>query len=253
MRCPTDLSRQHHEQLGGRLAYVLRQQEHWNAQRRWQYPGRFPGLVDCSPRPTDQLTIGAGSKVTIRANGTSAGVSILDTLNLSGTLDLNNNDLVVNLNTFASIRGLVLAGFGTTGPGITSSTSDGSQILALFDNGFVGATDWEGQPIGANAIVGKYTYFGDANIDGQVTGDDYTVIDANLNTTPPDGLAWLSGDMNLDGDVTGDDYTVIDANLGLGVGNPLAPSMLNAVPEPTGFAFIVSAYALLKRRRRERR
>jgi hypothetical protein len=53
------------------------------------------------------------------------------------------------------------------------------------------------------------TYFGDANIDGQVTGDDYTVIDANLNTTPLAGLAWLSGDMNLDGSVTGDDYTVI--------------------------------------------
>jgi hypothetical protein len=29
--------------------------------------------------------------------------------------------------------------------------------------------------------------------------------------------------MNLDGTVTGDDYTVIDANLGLGVGNPLTP------------------------------
>jgi hypothetical protein len=32
------------------------------------------------------------------------------------------------------------------------------------------------------------------------------------------GLEWLSGDANLDGIVTGDDYTVIDANLGLGAG-----------------------------------
>ena len=63
-------------------------------------------------------------------------------------------------------------------------------------------------------------------MDGQVSGDDYTVIDANLNTTPAAGLAWLSGDANLDGAVTGDDYTVIDANLGLGVGNPLAPEAL---------------------------
>jgi hypothetical protein len=43
-----------------------------------------------------------------------------------------------------------------------------------------------GLAIGPNAIVGKYTYFGDVNIDGQVTGDDYTVIDANLNTSPPE-------------------------------------------------------------------
>jgi hypothetical protein len=75
----------------------------------------------------------------------------------------------------------------------------------------------------AGAIVGKYTYFGDANFDGQVTGDDYTVIDANLNVTPPVGMEWLYGDANLDGTVTGDDYTVIDANLGLGNGNPLSP------------------------------
>jgi hypothetical protein len=198
------------------------------------------------------LTIGAGSKATIRPNGGSAGVSILDTLNLSGTLDLNNNDLVVNLGSYASIRGLVLTGFGTSGPGITSSTSDGSQILALFDNALVGAGDWLGLPIGANAIVGKYTYFGDANIDGQVTGDDYTVLDANLNTTPPLGLEWLSGDMNLDGTITGDDYTVLDANLGLGVGNPLSPAMLDSVPEPCGLAALGIACTILTRRRKLR-
>jgi len=87
----------------------------------------------------------------------------------------------------------------------------------------VGATQWAGQPIGSSAIVGKYTYFGDMNLDGQVTGDDYTV-DSNLNTTPLAGLAWPRGDANLDGIITGDDYTVIDANLGKGVGNPLAPT-----------------------------
>jgi hypothetical protein len=145
------------------------------------------------------------------------------TLDPAGRLDLADNDLVVNNGDFTTIRDLVIAGFGNTA-GITSSTSTGSSILALFDNAPVGAADWNGQPISAAAIVGKYTWFGDANLDGQVTGDDYTVIDANLNTTPLAGLAWLSGDMNLDGAVTGDDYTVIDANLGLGSGSPLIPS-----------------------------
>ena len=117
----------------------------------------------------------------------------------------------------------MLQGFGGT-TGITSSSSDGSQILALFDNALVGASEWNGRTISASAIVGKYTFFGDLNLDGQVTGDDYTVIDANLDTTPLAGLSWLSGDANLDGIVTGDDYTVIDANLGSGVGNPLTPA-----------------------------
>jgi hypothetical protein len=143
----------------------------------------------------------------------------------TGQLDLADNDLIVNNGSYTTIRTWVLQGAGGA-TGITSSTSDGSQILALFDNALVGASDWLGLPIGANAIVGKYTYFGDMNLDGQVTGDDYTVVDANLNTTPTVGLEWLSGDANLDGIVTGDDYTVIDANLGLGVGNPLSSAML---------------------------
>ena len=166
-----------------------------------------------------------------------------------------DNDLVVNNAAFTPVRTSVLAGFGSpAGPGIVSSTSDGSQILALFDNALLASplSDWLGQPISTTAIVGKYTYFGDMNLDGQVTGDDYTVIDANLNTTPAAGLAWLHGDANLDGSITGDDYTVIDANLGLGSGSPLATSLrLSAVPEPSALASISAAcLAVLARRRR---
>jgi len=55
--------------------------------------------------------------------------------------------------------------------------------------------------------------------------------------------------MNLDGLVTGDDYTVIDSNLGSGIGNPLAPSQwTNPVPEPTAVALV--AIGLLSTRRR---
>jgi hypothetical protein len=100
----------------------------------------------------------------------------------------------------------------------------------------------EGGEIGDNTLidsvsgiasVGTYTYLGDMNLDGQVTGDDYTIIDANLNTNPPVGIAWLSGDPNLDGVVTADDSTVIDANLGLGAGNPLGPThLLNSFAFP---------------------
>jgi hypothetical protein len=90
-----------------------------------------------------------------------------------------------------------------------------------------------------------------------VTGDDYTVIDANLNSTPQVGLAWIKGDMNLDGNITGDDYTVVDANLGSGNSNPLTPSSLtpsslSVVPEPGSIGVIAAAGLLLGRRRRSR-
>jgi autotransporter-associated beta strand protein len=204
------------------------------------------GILQVSNRAT------VGGIRTTRVNSLSLGAT--------GTLDNNDHDLVVNNGVFTDIESQVLAGFGNpTAPGaITSSAATGVEILALFDNSLIGAGDWNGLPIGPNAIVGKYTYFGDANIDGQVTGDDYGVVDANLNTTPAVGLGWLSGDMNLDGSVTGDDYGVIDANLGLGVGNPLSASALgsmpagslSAVPEPSALAIVGANVGMLLARRR---
>jgi hypothetical protein len=93
------------------------------------------------------------------------------------------------------------------------------------------------------------------NMDGQVTGDDYTLVDSNLNTTPPTGLEWRKGDANRDFIVTGDDYAVIDSHMGQGVGNPfigagITPSSLSMVPEPTLGAAALAL--LLPRRRRSR-
>ena len=201
-------------------------------------------------------------------------MNVLAELSLgAGTaLDVNDNDFAIGYSgasSFTTIRQLVLGGFhGTPTPGATGivSTSGqnagGQSIHALFDNGLMGLTDWLGVAIPANSVVGKYTYFGDVNLDGEVTGDDYTIIDSNLNTTPPEGLEWLSGDANLDGIVTGDDYTTIDSNLGLGTTNPLSPSAvgggltpssLSAVPEPGSLSVLaLGAASLLARRRRRK-
>src|SRR5206468_8780906 len=122
-----------------------------------------------------------------------------------------------------------------TKKGIVSGTgqSAGNTILALFDNSLVGATEWNGVPISANAVVGKYTYFGDMDFDGQVTPGDYGILDANLGTTPPAGIAWLVGDADLDGTVTAGDYGLLDANFGSGVAAPLAPATRLLMLDPS--------------------
>jgi autotransporter-associated beta strand protein len=175
-------------------------------------------------------------------------------LNTTGALDLADNDLVVNSGAYTTIRAYVLQGLGVSTTGIDSSTSTGGTRLAVFDNAVLPTpfASWNGGTVPTTAIIGKYTYFGDVNIDGQVTGDDYTVIDSNLNTTPPVGIEWLRGDANTDGTVTGDDYTVVDANLNNGVGNPLTPSSLTAVPEPGVGSLVVASLGLLARRRRQK-
>jgi hypothetical protein len=212
----------------------------------------------------NDVVVGAGGNLIVKPRGASPlnannrGVFV-NTYNIDPAqgLDFADHDVVVNGSSYTQVRSDVLAAFGGT-TGLFSSDSNarsGATILALFDNSLVGATDWLGVPISPTATVGKYTFFGDANIDGQVTGDDYGVIDANLDTTPASGLEWLSGDMNLDGSVTGDDYGVVDANLGSGTTDPFSPgatlSSLSAVPEPGSLTVLVAAGAgMLMRRRR---
>jgi hypothetical protein len=46
-------------------------------------------------------------------------------------------------------------------------------------------------------------------------------LDSNLNPSPTVGIGWIMGDQNLDGLVSGDDYAVVDSNINNGVDNPL--------------------------------
>jgi hypothetical protein len=99
-----------------------------------------------------------------------------------------------------------------------------------------------------------YTYGGDANLDGAITGDDYFQIDSGF---PAGAHGWFNGDFNHDGSITGDDYFVIDSNFSA-QGAPFFVSGgaggvagVQAVPEPASIGLIgLAATALLGRRRR---
>ncbi len=223
-------------------------------------------VIGQTMRKSTALNVADNAKAIMAPRGVGARVLQVNTLNLnsSGTLDMNDNDLVVNNGDFATIQGLVFGGYSaspdSTKTGITSTAGQnaGTTILAVFNNALVGATDYpfgSGQTIGANAIVGKYTYLGDTDWDGQVAPSDYTAIDSNLGMTGVDpGLAWFFGDTDFDGSITTSDYTGIDAFLGLGASNPLAAQGLAAVPEPSTLGLMVAGCTgLLARRSRRNR
>ncbi len=178
------------------------------------------------------LSAGAGKIIYTRGLSISAG----------GKLDLNDNGIVLSYTAaspFTTIQTWVLDGYSaapdSTSIGIVSTVSQNSNgytILALFDNALTNLAEWppgSGATISPTSIIGRYTYLGDSNMDGQVSAQDYTAVDANIGTTPPVGAAWFYGDLNFDGQVNAQDYTTIDASLGLGVGNPLAAT---AIPFP---------------------
>ncbi len=187
------------------------------------------------------------------------------TLDPATALDLNDNDLVVDYtgsSVFSTIQDYVITGFSatvdSTRTGIVSTHGqnlNGSTILALFDNALAGFTDWpvgSGFTIDTTTVAGKYTYLGDTNMDGQVSAQDYTAIDANIGTSVDVSISWFYGDTNFDGTIDATDYTGVDANLGMGAGNPLSVQGVPAVPEPGSLLGLLTASGVLFSRRRRR-
>ena len=198
--------------------------------------------------PTLQLTV--GGKVQLQNYGSGAQV-VFGTYALSiagssnswtGKLDLANNDLIGYRGSLSQITNQVKSGYASgtwQGNGITSSAAaaDTTHLTALgvIQNTVDGVTTngaqlystFDGVSVYSNDVLVGYTYYGDANLDGQVDGSDYSRIDnaalnnQNSSNTPLTG--WYNGDFNYDGVIDGSDYTLIDnaynsqgANLGGG-------------------------------------
>ncbi len=137
--------------------------------------------------------------------------------NAAGQLDLKDNDRVIHRSTLAAIQPLVKSGLnlggGTggywNGPGIVSSTAAASFLTALAviknDNGSGAAIfstvpgnpngSFDGQNTSSGDILIKYTYYGDANLDGKVDSSDYARID---NGYLSHLTGWYNGDFNYD-------------------------------------------------------
>ena len=138
---------------------------------------------------------------------------------------------------------------------------------SIFDISGAATTLYQGQTVDASCVLVKYTYAGDANLDGRVTGDDYSAADFNIlvpgasgwvngdfnydgvvsgddysaidfSILVPGAAGWVNGDFNYDGVITGDDYSAIDFNI-LAQGAPFSTGAPAATAGPSGFATAV--------------
>jgi len=140
------------------------------------------------------------------------------------------------------------------GPGIITTKGRQDNMAARVDHYNLGAinnadldvvgigshlTTFGGQPVTPNTVLLKYTYTGDANMDGKVDGDDYTYwLNGFLGTTPASVRGWLRGDFNYDGVTDGDDYMQW-LNAFLFGGPPLGSAGVpTPVPEPATFLLL---------------
>src|SRR5205814_2110689 len=176
----------------------------------------------------------------------------------TGKWDLANNDLDVIYGAIPlssdTMRGYIAsayAGGSWTGNGLTSSAAmaqaSTSHKTAL---GYAQATDlfssfpavWNGTVVNVDSMLVRYTYSGDANLDGVVDTIDFNSLAAHFGMT---GEHWSDGDFNYNGVIDTLDFQFLASNFGqtmpgAAVTAPASASPANvaaAVPEP-GAAFL---------------
>jgi fibronectin-binding autotransporter adhesin len=214
---------------------------------------------------TTNLSIANNASVVANDLGGGANKQILQVNTVSttgnGFFDLKNNDLIIHGSTDATVNGMVATGFAGgawNGPGINSSSAAANSLTAL--GVATGLTTFDGGPVSASDVLVKYTYYGDATLDGHVDGSDYSIIDTYNGLTS--GALWSQGDFNYDGMVDGSDYSLIDntfnqqsvAGFAAEVAGPTSEIAGGsaAVPEPTSLGLLgIGAIALMNRRRRK--
>lgn len=155
-------------------------------------------------------------------------------------LNLADQDLIVDYTSgspLAAIRSFIVTGYHAgdwLGNGLTSSSAaasvSGGNRTAL---GYAEASElfttfpatFSGESIDDSVVLVKYTYAGDANLDGMVDIGDLSIM-ANHWGLPQQ--LWHQGDFNYDGAVDIGDFGLLAGNFNAGVGSPLGPIGLGA-------------------------
>lgn len=228
------------------------------------------------------LSVGPSGRATVAAGGSRLLVTKSLTIDSIGRLDLSDNDGIVDYTGTSPATTLRVrlqsarTSSGTwTGNGLlsTSAASDAQKRTAI---GWAEASDllgltglqtatWAGQTVDATTLVFKYTWYGDANLDGLIAMDDYVRIDRGMAM----GLTgWINGDFDYSGSITIADYALIDrvfvqqsgalspellAEREARFGSDYVATLVASVPEPSLAAAGALALPLLLSSRRCRR
>jgi hypothetical protein len=184
------------------------------------------------------LNIPGTGKLTLQARptGGSARHLAVGSLNMgttpTGKLDLRDNAMIVDYPSdstpYSSIKSLLTSGYAArvwNGNGIMSSSvaegpaagEIGRTAIGYGEASALGFTSFADYTFDGNAVLVKYTYEGDASLDGQV---DITDL-GRLATGWPTSGDWWQGDFDYSGIVNTTDLGMLATNWLLGVGGPL--------------------------------
>jgi glucose/arabinose dehydrogenase len=162
---------------------------------------------------TDRVLIVAGGAGALLVSGSSS-------------LDLTDNDMIIRGGSATAVRNLAASGYAGgawNGPGLRSSTAaadpNHATALGVVSNASLNKTSFDGVTgLTSNDILVKYTYAGDANLDGQVDIGDLGLLAGAWQLS---GKGWFDGDFTYNNTVDIGDLGLLAGNWQSGVGNPL--------------------------------
>jgi hypothetical protein len=157
------------------------------------------------------LTLSGGGSLTVSQSGNRVLRTTALSIVTGSILDLKDNDLIVDYTggspigswngaAYTGITGLLQSGRnggGWNGSGIVTSSASGNLTT-------LGIAEINGD------VLVKFTYGGDANLDGKLNILDYVQIDQGIMAQL---TGWSNGDCNYDGKINIGDYVIIDSNI----------------------------------------
>jgi hypothetical protein len=225
------------------------------------------GVVQFANVRASALNGNAGT-VRISSKGTpntAAGTSVVNSLAISSgaVVDLTNNSMVIDYTgavgtLVGDIRQHLQSGR------LTSSAATLTRGLGYADNAALDAvkTTFAGQTVDPSSILIKYTFFGDADLDGDVDVADLGKLATSWQTSG----VWSGGDFDYNNTIDVNDLGLLATNWQAGVSTPLGPGSFDqalatlglpnvSVPEPASMTLLgaMSAWSLKRRARRSPR
>jgi fibronectin-binding autotransporter adhesin len=212
-------------------------------------------------RPNN-LQLNGGTLAVSAGRDATGKVSIVTSIGYNGgNLDLGENDLIVNYSATSQATANLNAVFAHVnqgynggnwqGGGITSNAAAAQSATAhptalgyAEASTIGGLTSFDGVTTDSTMIVVRYTYAGDANLDGRVNALDFNILASNYGT----GLVWAKGDFDYNNSVDTNDFNLLARNFNV---TPLPAGGLGAlVPEPVSATLVAMGVGLLLSRRR---